>query len=83
MFGKQTFAGPYRNNGTQRGILANRLLVSSLPMILNSHWTVVSMLIAAFLEEILCLNSFRQLGWGEMWGDIKREKLLVSLVSQT
>lgn len=55
IFGKQMFAEPSRNNGTQKGHWSNNLLGSSLSATPGSH--TVSMVIAPFLEQVLYPNS--------------------------
>ena len=55
----------YGNKRTQRAILTKTLLVSSLSPTPSSYYTMLSMVIAPFLEQVLHLNFFGQLEEGQ------------------
>ena len=62
MFGKHISAGPLRNKETQRTLIKVALLVPPpCPPHLVHSMMEFSMVIAPFLEQVLCLNSFQAL----------------------
>ena len=62
-FGKKLFAGPYRNNRAEgRNFNKQTLLGSSLSTTPSFYYTVVSVVMVPFLEQVLYLNSLGSYG---------------------
>lgn len=59
------FAGPLRNSRTQRTLIKQALLYSSLSTTCSSYHMQLSMVITLFLEQVLYLNSFQAVVEGE------------------
>lgn len=57
MFGKQTFAGPHRNNGTHKGMLTLCLPTPCLPTLVYIMMCSPGVVVL-LLEQFLSLNSF-------------------------